>query len=164
MSDDVATAPINLVDLIDQLVKPTAPLPIAMTPQTWGWYAVGLVLLGAVLFALWRWQRSHRANAYRRTAMHALHAAGQDPVAISEILRRTALAAFPRTEVAGLRGAEWLAFLDRTGAAKCRGDVFQSGAGRAVAEAPYRMDLTLGDGLQHAALEWVRYHRREDAS
>ena len=55
----------------------------------------------------------HQRNAYRRAALQELATA--DAGAISAILKRTALAAFPREQVASLSGAEWLAFLDRTG-------------------------------------------------
>ena len=68
----------------------------------------------------------YRRNAYRREALRQLDAV--DPGGISTVLKRTALAAWPREQVAALTGAAWLAFLDRTG----RTTAFTDGAGRHI--------------------------------
>lgn len=149
-------SPATLLGLIDQLVDPTEPAPVAMVPQTWGWAVVAVVLVSALALSAWRlWQR-YRANAYRRAALHELAKVQDDPAAIAAILRRTALAAYPRVEVAGLAGESWLAFLDR----HYPGTAFTSGAGRAVAVAPYT-PMSTATGLHEAAADWIRRHRRE---
>ena len=104
-----------------------------------------------------RWIRHHRANAYRRAALREITAAGQDPAALAEILRRTALSAFPRAEVAGLYGDAWLGFLDRA----YGGTGFRDGPGRAIALAPYAPREPSADLAPHAAA-WVRRHRRAE--
>jgi hypothetical protein len=53
---------------------------------------------------------------------------------LSEIVRRYAMATFPRTEVAGLVGSSWLRFLDKTG----RTNQFTEGAGQLLSSGPYR--------------------------
>jgi hypothetical protein len=53
---------------------------------------------------------------------------------LSELLRRTMLAYAPRHEIAGLTGAEWLAWLDRD----LDRPRFQGEAGRKLLELPYR--------------------------
>ena len=98
--------------------------------------------------------RHRRANAYRRAALQALDQAGDDPAQIALVLRRTALAAFPRAQVAGLIGADWLRFLDHS----FGGTGFANGAGRALTTAPYQggePDRVLTD----LARRWITTHR-----
>ncbi|MFV0301459.1 MAG: DUF4381 domain-containing protein [Paracoccus sp. (in: a-proteobacteria)] len=146
----------SLIGLIEQLTEPTVPAPIPMVPQTWGWAVLGLMLLAALGFGLWRWSRHRRANAYRRAALHLLDGAGGDPVRIAEILRRAALTAYPRGKVASLIGDEWLAFLDR----EAGGKGFSQGPGRIVATAPYR-PADPNPALTRLAADWIRRHRGE---
>lgn len=152
-------APANLIELIDRLAEPVAPAPISMMPQTVGWAVLGvlagLVVLLLVVLKLRRW----RANAYRRAALAALADAGDDPAAIADILRRTALAAYGRTEVVSLYGPNWLAFLDRTGG----GDAFTAGPGAALAVSPYRGQPEQVAGLGELAARWVRRHGRRES-
>lgn len=144
---------LDLVELIDLLEEVPEPPPVAMTPQTSGWIVLGLVLLAAiVVFARWFWRR-WRATAYRRAALRELQLAEDDPVQIASILRRTALVAFPRPEIASLAGEEWLAFLDRS----YPGSAFLTGPGRVLATAPYR-GVAPSIDLARAATDWVRRH------
>ena len=117
MSDDPAS--------LDRMHDVVAPAPVPWWPPAPGWYWV--LGLAAVLAFAWiirsciRWQR----NAYRREAL-AEWQRGQallaDPsrrtdalIFLAELLKRTALSAFPRREVASLTGSGWHAFLNRTG-------------------------------------------------
>ncbi|MEM7074611.1 MAG: DUF4381 domain-containing protein [Pseudomonadota bacterium] len=159
MSETAAQTPLTLVDLVDQLVPPTEPPPVSMLPQTGGWVVLAVIAGMLVLWVVWRWRVRYLANAYRRAALDGLQDAGSNPDEVARLLRRTALAAFSRKEVASLSGATWLDFLDRTGG----GTSFSKGAGLAVADAPYRPDGTPAEGLEDIAADWVRHHRRDDA-
>ena len=159
MSEDLSK--LNLVELFDRLIQPEEPAAISLWPQTAGWIylAVVLVALGGV--AIWRWLAWRRANAYRRAALDALQAAGDDAAGIAEVLRRCALAGFARHEVAGLHGAGWLAFLDRTADTAFSG----SDAGQLLISAPYRTaPATKEPALRDMAALWIRTHRREGAA
>ena len=156
--DDAAPEIVNLVTLIDRLAEPPEPAPVSMMPQTAGWTVLAVLLVLAlawlVRYAVTRW----RANAYRRAALAELEAAGDDPAAIAVILRRTALAAWPRERVASLHGRDWLRFLDVTGG----GGGFAEGSGAVLAGAPYRADAAApAPGLRELAAHWVRCHRVE---
>lgn len=105
-------APQSLLELLDKLVEAPEPTPVSWAPQTWGWAALALILLALAAWAVWRAVACYRANAYRRAALAELDRAGDDPALIAEILRRTALKAYPRTDVASLTGERWLRFLD----------------------------------------------------
>ena len=146
---------VSLVDLIDRLVEVAEPEPISLLPQTWAWVAVAAILLAALAYAVWRGIVRHRHNAYRRAALAELDAAGDDAAGIAEILRRAALAAYPRADVAGLAGEQWLAFLD----AHANARRFSEGPGRALASAPYAGPAQV-PGLNALAREWVRRHER----
>ena len=64
---------------------------------------------------------------------------------------RTALAAFPRADVATLSGAAWAGFLERTGG--------RFGAlAPALAEAPYHAVAVDGPAALAAARHWIRRH------
>jgi hypothetical protein len=66
-------------------------------------------------------------------ALAAQEAGTQPAAALALLVRRTALAAFPREQVAALAGPAWLAFLDRT----YDGQEFSQGAGRMLETAAY---------------------------
>ncbi|MEO1458116.1 MAG: DUF4381 domain-containing protein [Pseudomonadota bacterium] len=152
MSEDLQG--LDLVELIDRLEPAPEPPPISLMPETaaWAWLALA-VAAGA--FLLWRrWQARRAARRYRGDALLALAAAGDDPAAIATVLRRTALTAFARADVASLHGDAWLAFLDRA----YGGTEFTAGAGRALATAPYRASAPV-PGLADLARRWVRAHK-----
>lgn len=144
----------TLIDLLDQLAEPAEPAPVSMMPETIGWAVLAALLVALVGWLVVRTVRRRRANAYRREALALLAGAGDDARAIAPILRRTALAAYPRERVASLSGAAWLAFLDRTGG----GPGFRSGPGEALVSAPYRDAERETPGLGALAARWVRRH------
>lgn len=156
MSDAAAAGkPASLVELIERLIEPTAPDPVSMAPQTAGWAVVAVAAAVAVAWFAWRRWRRWRADAYRRAALAELATAGDDPSAIAAIVRRTALATWPRREVAGLCGTDWLRFLDATGG----GGAFSAGPGAALAAAPYERSARSAAGLNALAARWIREHR-----
>ncbi len=157
MSDDLSK--LDLIELLALLEPIPEPAPVSLFPQTAGWLWLGIVT--AALAALWArrlWLR-HRADAYRRAALAEIGSAGGDPVILSQILRRTALVAYPREDVASLYGDAWLAFLDRA----VGGSAFSAGPGRAFAQAPYAREDRREAALEGLATDWVRRHRRAQA-
>jgi hypothetical protein len=151
----------NLVELLDQLQDIVEPPPVSMAPSTWGWTALAGLLLALVALAAWAWLRHRRRTAYRRAALAELSAlapalsGGEAPAlaALAELIRRTALVAFPRERIATLTGNGWIAFLDRTG-----GSFAPFGA--ALAAGPYAADPPAfdGPGLLRAARHWIARH------
>lgn len=152
MTEDLAK--LGLIELLDLLEPVPDPPSVSMWPQTGGWIVVCGVLVVTGAWLVWRIVRNRRANAYRRAALREIELAGDEVAALAGILRRTALAAFPRAEVAGLYGEAWLAFLDRS----YGGNAFQEGPGRAFALAPY-VPSRAEEPLAPLASEWVRRHR-----
>ncbi|MEZ7978263.1 MAG: DUF4381 domain-containing protein [Myxococcota bacterium] len=95
------------------------PEAISWVPQTYGWGLVVLTLvLGLTCIAL-RGYRVWRRQAYRRLAETELSEIARDNARLTHLpalLRRAALSAFPRQEVANLHGSEWIDWLNREGA------------------------------------------------
>lgn len=149
----------NLVDLIDNLVEPAPPPPVSMIPQTAGWWVLGLLVIIAGTVVAYRRYLTHQRNAYRAAALAEIDAAATDTAKVAAILRRTALVAYPRRDVAGLSGEAWLQFLDReSGTTR-----FSDGPGRALLAAPYQPAPGADAGVIAAAKAWVRDHKGQGA-
>ncbi len=144
------------------------PLPalVSLWPQTWTSRIAIVVLVGGLIATVWWLARRHLANRYRHAALAELERLGSDVPALALLVRRTALAAFPRTEVATLSGVDWLSFLDRS----YGGTGFSQGPGRALADAPYEPEPSSvgtvkggsGDGWDRAAPAALMASPRQD--
>lgn len=116
-----------------------APAPPSIWPPAPGWWLLALLALIITLWAIriaWRWSRRRRLRRRVMSELDALSAQDADArlaADISALLKRAALRRFPREQVAGLTGADWLEFLDRTGGA----GQFSAGPGRVLASGPY---------------------------
>ena len=149
---------LNLVELYDLLARPDAPAAISLWPQTVGWVWLFGALAVLAGWLIWAWVSRRRKTAYRRAALVALKSAGDDPALIADVMRRTALAAFPRDDVAQIHGATWLAFLDQ---AANQINFSDSDAGGVLAAAPYRQQTPHAD-LPAMAERWIKTHRQAE--
>lgn len=150
-------------DPLSQLRDYHLPDPVDWWPPAPGWWVLTILII-AVLSALvhWLWKQ-HRGRAALRQARRELlqlrteHTRNADDAALlrglSRLLRRFALARFPREQVAGLSGEAWLAFLDQYGV----GDTFSKGPGRILLDAPYRRDSQVnGTMLLDLVQAWIQ--------
>jgi len=157
---DQATATVDndsLVGLINQLAEVPDPVPVSMVPQTAGWLVVAGIVMAVAAWRGWRMWQLYRANAYRRAALKALAQAGDDPVAVSAILKRAAMVSYGRRRVAGLSGQAWVSFLSQTGA----GEFGET----ALARAAYQRAPAVADAqLLAAAQAWVTSHKVPEAA
>ena len=163
MSTDAA----SLANLHDIVLPPS----VSWWPLAWGWYLLSALLLAGLAWGLLRWRRRRRANRYRDLALGELDALADaigDPArqarALADLpvlLKRVALAAWPRARVAGLSGEDWWQFLDENDPGGALGEAEgakldhlscgrEPGAGLSEAEAR---------GLAAAVRVWVRRHR-----
>ena len=150
---------LNLAQLLDLLEAPVAPDPVSFLPQTPGWWIVLAWLVAVVLVVVWNRYQKWRRNRYRREALKALHSieksrgaatAGQ----IAMLLRRTALAAYPRSRVASLYGDAWVEFLTESS----RNDRLVRKSAHDLASAAYRADVDPAV-LVKPARRWIKVHR-----
>jgi len=91
----------------------TLPSPVDWWPLAPGWWFLLAVVL--VLFILLALTVFHhwRRNAYRRAALRELEQAS-DIATVALLLKRTALAIYPRETIASLTGERWLQWLDNS--------------------------------------------------
>ncbi len=133
---------LSLNDLHD-IVLPEAPGLWPFAPGLWA--LIGLV--GLLLIAiLWQLSKRHQANAYRRAGLQLLQSA-TSTYDINVVLKRVALAVYPREQVAPLHGADWTRFLNAQ-----------------VSQALFT-ETSFADSseneLRHQAEQWIRKHQRQ---
>ena len=141
------------------------PLPdsVPYWPQTPGWYVVGALVLAVFAYCVYRLWLRWKANQYRRDAVAELDAMTRDRTGLVELpflLRRAALHAGPRADIAGLRGNEWIAWLNRSAGR----DLFaaeDAGLLDTLCYAPAAADAIepqQADRLIAASREWMKVH------
>ncbi|MCA0404506.1 MAG: DUF4381 domain-containing protein [Proteobacteria bacterium] len=97
------------------------PETVGFWPFAFGWYILFLLLLSLILFFVYRryqYQRKIRAQVealkllkiYEQQYLSEKNSP-KTAMQISELLRRVALAYYPREQVAGINGEAWLRFL-----------------------------------------------------
>lgn len=147
------------------------PAPVSWMPQTWGWALLTAVAFGAVLWGCWQWRNHLRANRYRRVATKRLTELEQlvaDPnntqqvlEEVSVLLKRVALAAWPRERVATLHGGKWVQFLQ----ASDNSHKLNGGLVKLLDDLEYRPDHVAGEisrerikELMISARTWIEHH------
>ena len=139
-----------------------APPPDFWPPAPGWWVVALLALLALALLGRWLYRR-YVIWRRRRFVLVALKEvrktfdqdgnAAQFAAGLSMLLRRVALARFPRATVAGLSGARWLCFLDETGG----GGRFANGPGSVLLSAPYAPHTALdGKALYTLVKDWIK--------
>lgn len=148
-----------------------APEPAPFEPRTVGWYLLGGLVLIGLGFSLLRLVRSYRRNQYRRLSLRELRALSaqmsRDRMAtlpkLPLLLKRVALAVYPRERVAKLSGEPWFAFLEEQapGAISPAGkDALLQILRGTLGDVPASVDHELFESIRR----WVRRHRGEEPS
>jgi hypothetical protein len=159
---------------LDRLHDIVVPAVISWWPlSTAAWLVVAVACLWVGIGAL-HWWRAYRRNAYRRAALRHLEAirvqlhAGETPAAalnrVAELLKRTALGAFPRQDVALLSGEPWLCFLARTAGAQ----ELSGAPGQTLIAATFNPKASLAsptdcEHILNLARAWITNHRAATA-
>lgn len=139
------------------------PQAVSAWPPAPGWWLLFVVFWVAVAVAIYGYQRYRGGKAQREALamldfLYARFLGNPDTgafcSALSTLLRRYALCLYPRKQVAGLAGAQWLRFLDKTGGE----GQFSRGPGRVLTEAPYRRDAMGVDAeaLLNLSKRWIK--------
>lgn len=149
------------------IVELELPEPLTLWPQTIGWKILLVALLFFVALKIYRAVKKYWANRYRRAAIEKLYAIKQQCDSgnsqalrdLPELLKATALQAYPRQQVASLSGAEWEQFLDGS----YKGPSFvEQYSGRLYALSYQPLDSTdneLDDAFWAQLQLWIKSHR-----
>lgn len=132
------------LDKLQDIVIPNAPPFWPPAPGVW---VALIVTIAIVLFMFIRLRAARQQNAYRRAGLDLLNNA-RTVYDVSVILKRVALVAFPREQVASLYGNEWAVFLNN----RCKGCRFTEFA-------EYDVSREADQQLLKMANSWIRRHR-----
>ncbi len=162
-----SSVPASLQNLNDIVL----PATVNWWPVAVGWYFLsGLALIAVVWFgylSLRRWSD----NRYRRVALRELQTLAERMQAGDErdaslrqlpvLLKRTALAAYPRKQVASLTGKDWFQFLNSTAGSQ----LFTGPAASTLSKVSYSsgrlddVDEQATAALLHAGRQWLKLHQ-----
>lgn len=151
---------------LERLHDIVVPSPVALWPPAPGWYWVLAFLAACLAYGLFKMFCSWQKNRYRREALAELRSIGaaasdgQQLAAaharLATLIKRTALSAFPRSQVAALTGDAWFAFLDRT----AKTDAFSKGIGATLEESAYQTSShAQNDEVAAHVRHWIKRHR-----
>lgn len=141
------------------------PEPPGLWPLAPGWYLsllIVLLCLGLIIQAL---KKRYRFNQPKKEALRLLHQALENfekdhnsqvaCATVAELLKRVALSYYPRKEVAGLHGEEWIGFLNKT-SKKIDFNPEASLLLKVPFQPPQTLDIT---PLFHKAEKWIQQRR-----
>ncbi len=157
--------PEGITPLTATLIEPTLPDSISWAPDAPGWTCVMGFLGIYVLYKLYAMLRHYQSNAYRRAALKQLSEITNSHGEIAKLpvlLKRTALYAYPREQVASLIGKHWESWLD----AHCKGSDFSTRHQGILSTLAYS-PKTLVEPTQLSALcgsieFWIKNHEVND--
>lgn len=137
------------------------PEAIGWWPPAIGWWILAILIPLLIALVYWLYKRITRKTAIKAAKKLLLQIKydqqrdnNQKLRDLSALIRRMAISTNIRNECAGLTGEDWLEFLDRS----VLGSPFTEGAGRLLADAPYRNNqLTEQDITQLTSLceDWL---------
>lgn len=127
------------------------PEPISWWPIAPGWWMLiaSLFLIIAVIFIL---RKIYLGKQLKRDITSELENIKQQfqktqnksqlAKSLSILLRRASISYYPKTNIAGLTGEHWLAYLDNTNVKLSEKNSFKNNAGKVLLSAPYLPDNT----------------------
>ncbi|MGI1678298.1 MAG: DUF4381 domain-containing protein [Cellvibrionaceae bacterium] len=164
-------------DPLSQLKDIQLPEPIGIWPPAPGWWILAIISLGLITFFIWKFLQQKKQQQYRKSAIALLNSEKTSLIQhknvktylqnVSEILRRTALTAYPEQGVEPLQGEEWLVFLDEKINSKIidkKHLSFVKGPARKIITLPYqdirKTNITSKDiaSIHKAILFWITFH------
>lgn len=152
---------------LDQLADIHLPGNVSWWPLAPGWWIL-LALLIIAIACVFLWRRHQRQQYYRviaqqeLAAIYARYQQSQDAAAylhaLSVLLRRTALTAYPQRFNASIKGTEWLNWLDAVCPAS--NAKFSSAIGESLLNSAYQKNPQVdAAGLYQLSEQWIKLHR-----
>lgn len=147
------------------------PVEVSWWPLATGWYFLFGLLLIVIAWTGYQLLRRWLNNRYRRAALQELRSLAndlQDEVSrdsslkkIPVLLKRTALSAYPRNQVASLSGSDWHHFLN----SKLKNPSFTEVAATTLDRISYsagelsEVDSNAETALLNASFYWLKHHQ-----
>ena len=155
----------DMQSALEQLRPNHLPTPVGIWPLAPGWWVVGGVTLAVILLIAYIIISRRRKRRYRRQALSALHKVvkaykthgnkRQYAHDCNRLLKKVALVAYPRQDIASLNGHQWQAFL----AASSGNTLFSEAEGAALGSDRFKPDHELNvDQLQTLTISWIKHH------
>ncbi len=152
---------------LDQLADIHLPTGVSWWPLAPGWWVLLALLIIAAIGA-YLWRRRAAQNSYRIVAQHQLVGIYADYQqtqnaaaylqALSLLLRRTALTAYPHSFNASIKGNEWLTWLDSV--CPALNEKFSSDIGQLLLSSAYQKNPQIDvSRLQELSSQWINLHR-----
>ena len=132
------------LDNLRDIVLPEPPPLWPPAPEVW---LLLVIVIAAVFVLLSQRRRVKQRDAYRYAGLRLLDEA-KTVHDVSVILKRVALAAFPREQVASLYGADWADFLQRSYRRRDFSIIALGDSGEPAGKKVIRL-----------AAAWIRHHR-----
>ncbi len=169
---------------LDKLNDIIVPEPVSFWPLAPGWSVLGLVILALLIPWFIRAWRRYQGDSYRREASREAETISclDDPqvklTRLLDLLKRTALTAYPREQVAGLSGEAWWKFLytkslaTKMAAGHSRDVDFSPAFIRQLNDVLYNPAaafseeklIQLSDQLMHKVRVWIKQHQQIEDS
>ncbi|WP_342447551.1 DUF4381 domain-containing protein [Legionella israelensis] len=151
---------------LKQLKDIHLPAPISWWPLAPGWYILAALLLFIFLALAYKIYQRYLDSRPKKQALKLLDEYYQQyekqrncsfiSARVSELLKRVALAYYPRKNVAGLKGEDWIHFLNRTGK-----EVNFNPVKNMLLELPYQPNETCSlKPLFTRAERWIKQRRK----
>lgn len=166
-----STNPASLQNLNDIVM----PANIGWWPLATGWYFLLGLLLLVFAWSVYRLLQHWLKNRYRREALHELQLlensiqnSTQRDAGLRQIpvlLKRTALSAYPREQVASLTGKDWISFLNSC----IKNTAFSEPVASTLEQAAYStgelgwIDSASSAALLSASRHWLKDHQSAEA-
>ncbi|HEY4323450.1 MAG TPA: DUF4381 domain-containing protein [Mucilaginibacter sp.] len=155
-------------DQVGKLIEP-APVPFTFTAP--GWYVLGGIAALLILFIVLLMIRYYRLNLYRKHALLQLSNIQQNyttngsfDLLVYEadlLIKRIAIARYGRQNVSGLRGNEWISFINK----RWREKSFDSTDGQLLERKIYESGQPVsGDEASlfvQKTKRWIKNHKRK---
>ncbi|OBT07949.1 hypothetical protein A9264_05635 [Vibrio sp. UCD-FRSSP16_10] len=153
--------PVSLNPMLSGLAEPSLPNPISWLPNAPGWYLLVALLICFAVYRGYRLIRQYQVNAYRRLALAELERLKSQPDGfrhLPQLLRKTALCAYPRCDVAPLLGSQWEAWLDL----QCKNSHFANEFKGVLASIAYSPNSMIDEHqtiqLIELSAHWIKHH------
>ena len=150
---------------LDNLRDIHLPEPVSAWPPAPGWWILAFLAISLIVWTVWKLRQNYKKNQLLRISLTSAarleqdYQKHQDPQRLvreySSLLRRIALARFPRQKVASLTGSDWLKFLDDSAST----NLFDCEAGKLLLFAPYQKPtetIEQLDQLTVAVNSWIK--------